>query len=105
MQAKMDEIEKLVCTRLLVDFQDVTSIGSVGVSFILAAWKSVLRQPCGRFVLTGVNPRVRRVLDLTQISTLIPIAPDLASGVAMLGAEATIVPPTVTGQTRLGCRV
>jgi anti-anti-sigma factor len=91
MQARLDEIGKLTCTRLLVDFQDVTAIGSMGVTFIVAAWKSVMRRPGGRFVLTGVNKRVRLVLDLTRISTVIPIASDLASGLAILGPEAAVV--------------
>ena len=91
MQAKLDEIRKLVCAKLLVDFQDVTSIGSIGVTFIVAAYTSVV-QPGGRFVLTGVNPRVRYVLDLTRISTVMPLASDLASGLALLGAESTVAP-------------
>ena len=65
----------------------------MGVTFIVAAWKSVMRRSGGRFVLTGVNPRVRLVLDLTRISTVIPLAPDLASGLAILGAEACSLSP------------
>jgi anti-anti-sigma factor len=87
-QARLDEIGKLTCTRLLLDFQDVTAIGSMGVTFIVAVWKSVVGRPGGRFVLTGINPRVRRVLDLTRISTLISIAPDLASGLEIFGSQA-----------------
>jgi anti-anti-sigma factor len=87
MQAKLDEIGKRACTTLLVDFQGVTSIGSIGVTFIVLAYTSVVRQPGGRFVLTGLNPRVRRVLDLTRISALIPLAPDLETGLAMLKTE------------------
>lgn len=94
MQARLDEVRKLACTRLVVDFQDVTAIGSMGVSFIVAVWKSVVRRPGGRFVLTGVNPRVRLVLDLTRIGTVIPLAPDLASGLAILGVEAAAAPLT-----------
>ncbi len=91
LRAKTDEIEKLGCTRLLVDFQDVTSIGSMGASFVVAAYKSVMGRPGGRFVLIGVNPRVRRVLDLTRISTVIPLACDLSAGLAMLGTEAVLI--------------
>lgn len=94
MEARLDEIGKLACTRLLVDFQDVTAIGSMGVTFIVAAWRSVMRRPRGRFVLTGVNPRVRQVLDLTRIGTVIPLAPDLASGLAILRAEAAAYSPS-----------
>jgi anti-anti-sigma factor len=89
MQAKLDEIGKLVCARLLVDFHNVASIGSMGVTFIVAAYNAVVWQPGGRFVLTGVSPRVNHVLNLTRISTVIPRASDLASGLAILGAESS----------------
>jgi anti-anti-sigma factor len=87
LQAKLDEIGKRACTTLLVDFQGVTSIGSIGVTFIVVAYTSVVRQPGGRFLLTGVNPRVRRVLDLTRISAVVPLASDLASGLEIWAAE------------------
>jgi anti-anti-sigma factor len=88
MQEKLDELRKLACKRLLVDFQDVDSIGSTGVNFVVAVFTSVTRQPGGRFVLTGVNTRVRRVLDLTRVSSLIPFASDIPSGSAMLEGTA-----------------
>jgi anti-anti-sigma regulatory factor len=42
----------------------------------------------GRFVLAGPNHRVRDVLDLTRLSTVIPVYADEASGLAALRAEA-----------------
>lgn len=87
-ETKMEEIKNLACAKVLADFQDVTSIGSIGVTFILGAYTSAVRQPGGRFVLTGVNPHVRHVLDLTHLSTMIPLASDLASGLAILRSEA-----------------
>jgi anti-anti-sigma regulatory factor len=38
----------------------------------------------GRFVLVGALPLVQKVLDLTRLSTVIPIAPDLGSGLSQL---------------------
>jgi len=93
MQTKMDEIKRLACTNVLADFQDVASIGSMGVAFIVGAYTSVIRRPGGRFVLAGVSPPVRHVLDLTKLSTVIPLACDLASGLAMLGAEGQMGSP------------
>jgi anti-anti-sigma factor len=87
MQTKMDDIKRLACAKVLADFQDVTAIGSMGVTFIVGTYTSVVRKPGGRFVLAGVNPLVRHVLDLTRLSTVIPLAPDLASGLAVLQAE------------------
>lgn len=87
MQTKLDEIRKLACTKVLSDFRDVSSVGSMGVTFIVGIYTSVVRKPGGRFVLVGASSQVRHVLDLTRLNTVIPQANDLASGLAVLGAE------------------
>jgi anti-anti-sigma factor len=92
MQTKMDDIKRLACTKVLADFQGVTCIGSMGVTFIVGAYTSVVRRPGGRFVLAGVSPLVRHVLDLTGLSTVIPQASDLAAGLAVLRAETPMGP-------------
>jgi len=38
----------------------------------------------GQFVLTGARPFVHHVLDLTGLSGIIPLAADLAAGLAAL---------------------
>jgi anti-anti-sigma factor len=91
-QNKMEEIKTLACAKVLADFEDVTAIGSIGVTFIVGAYTSVMRQPGGRFVMTGVKPNVRHVLDLTRLSTVIPLASDIASGLAILRAEGPKAP-------------
>jgi anti-anti-sigma factor len=92
MQTKMDEIKRLPCSKMLADFQQVSSIGSTGLTFLVGIYNSVTRKQDGRFVLAGVGPLVQHVLDLTRVSTVIPLAPDLASGLAMLRAEASMGP-------------
>jgi anti-anti-sigma factor len=92
MQTKLDDIKRLACTRVLVDFQDVTAIGSMGVAFIVGTYTSVMRKPGGRFVLAGVSPPVKHILDLTRLSTVIPQASDVVSGLAVLRAEAPMGP-------------
>jgi anti-anti-sigma factor len=91
-QAKLDGIKRLACNRVLVDFQSVSSLGSIGVTFIVGVYTSVIRRAGGRFVLAGANPHVRHVLDLTGLGGVIPLAADLASGLAVLGAEAPMGP-------------
>ena len=90
MQTKMDDIKRLECNRVLANFEEVTAIGSMGVTFIVGTYTSVMRKPGGRFVLAGVNPVVQHVLDLTRLSTVIPLASDVASGLAILRAEAPL---------------
>src|SRR5579862_3103976 len=87
LQAKMDEIKRLACSNVLADFEDVACIGSMGVTFIVGIYTSVIRRQGGRFLLTGVSPQVRHILDLTRLSSVIPMAPDLASGLSALRVE------------------
>ena len=83
-QSKMDEIKTLSCAKLLVDFREVPAVGSMGVSFIVGLYTSVVRGSNGGFVLVGAVPQVRQVLDLTRLSSIIPMAPDMESGLAGL---------------------
>jgi anti-anti-sigma factor len=94
-QAKLDEVKRLACNRVLADFQGVSSLGSIGVTFIVGVYTSVIRRAGGRFVLAGANPHVRHVLDLTGLGAVIPLAADLASGLAVLGAEGPTAPPAL----------
>jgi len=80
LRSKLDEIKRLNCSKLVADFQEVPSIGSMGITFIVCLYKSV----GGRFVLTGACPLVRHVLELTRLSTVIPLVSDTASGLALL---------------------
>ena len=84
MQSKMDDIRRLASAKVLADFRHVTSIGSVGITFNIAIYNFVMLKPGGRFVLAGAGPRVRRVLELTRLNTVIPMTPDLPSGLAVL---------------------
>jgi anti-anti-sigma factor len=90
MLSKMDEIKRLNYSRLLVDFREVPGIGSMGVTFIVGLYTSVARQSSARFVLVGAVPQVRQVLDLTRLNTIIPLAPDVSSGLASLCAPDTL---------------
>ena len=41
--SKMDEVKKLNCRRVLVDFREVSAIGSMGVAFIVGLYTSAVR--------------------------------------------------------------
>ncbi|MGH9594191.1 MAG: STAS domain-containing protein [Bryobacteraceae bacterium] len=82
--SKADEVKQSNCAKVLADFSEVSAVGSTGMGFIVAIYTSVSRIPNGRFVLAGAQPRVREVLDLTRLSTVIPMAADLTSGLAVL---------------------
>ena len=88
LRGKTEELKQLNCGKVLVDFRDALSIGSTAIGFIVAVYSSVSKMPEGRFVLVGAQPRVREVLDLTRLSSILPMAVDIASGMAALRGTA-----------------
>jgi anti-anti-sigma factor len=85
---KADEIRSHDCNKMLADFRELQSIGSMGMGFVVGVYISVTkRSGGGRFILVGANQRVRAVLDLTRLSTIIPLVADLPSGLAALRDE------------------
>jgi anti-anti-sigma factor len=82
--AKLDEIKIRACNKVLVDVADVSSIGSMGIGFLVGLYTSVAKKSEGRFVLTGANSRVCDVLQLTRLDGVIPQAADYSLGLALL---------------------
>ena len=86
LRIKRDEIKRLNCKKVLADFSEVSQVGSAGIGFIVGVYTST-RNSGGRFILAGLRPRVREIFDLTRVSTVIPLASDMASGLATLCDE------------------
>jgi anti-anti-sigma factor len=89
LRTRLDELKRQGCAKVLVDFRDVISVGSTAIGFLVAVYSSVIKNPEGRFVLVGPQPRVREVLDLTRLSSILPMAGDIASGMAALRGTAS----------------
>jgi anti-anti-sigma factor len=89
LRAKTEELKQLGCQKVLADFREVPSVGSTAIGFLVAIYSSVTKLPDGRFVLVGAQPRVREVLDLTRLSSILPMAGDMASGMAALRGTAS----------------
>jgi anti-anti-sigma factor len=68
------------CGKVLVDLHEVRSMGSTGINFVV----SIFKISGGRFVLAGPHQSVREVLDLTHLNRVLPVAPDVFSGLAAL---------------------
>jgi anti-anti-sigma factor len=83
LRVKNDEIKGHNCKKVLADFSEVSAVGSAGIGFIVGLYTST-RNSGGRFILVGLRPRVREVFELTRVSTVIPSATDIASGLAIL---------------------
>ena len=80
LNAKLEEIKALACTKYLANLEGVTSLDCRGLSFIISLYKA----SGGRLVLMNPQPQVREVLDITRLSTVIPLAADLETGLAAL---------------------
>jgi anti-anti-sigma factor len=77
---KQDQIKIQSCGKVLVDFRDVPFMGSAGINFVVSIFKN-----CGgRFVLACPRQSVREVLEITDLSRVVPVSPDVASGLAAL---------------------
>jgi len=88
LRTKTDEIKKSGRRKVLADFHNVPYIDSTGIGFLVGVYTSVTNTLGGRFVVAGPNQRVREVLELMRLSTVIPIAADEAAGMAYLQTEA-----------------
>jgi anti-anti-sigma factor len=86
LRVKKDEIKGQNCKKVLADFSEVSDVGSAGIGFIVGLYTST-RNSGGRFILVGLRPRVREVFELTRVSTVVPSATDIASGLAILFDE------------------
>jgi anti-anti-sigma factor len=99
--AKLEEIRNRRSEKVLADFREVSSIGSTGIGFVVGVYTSVVKIPGGRFVLVGANSRVREVLELTRLSTIIPLAEDMSSGLAVLQRPKSASEAVGPGEARL----
>ncbi len=84
---KLDKAKVRSFQRVLVDLSALASIGSMGIGFLVGLYTSVMKNPEGRFVLAGATARVREVLSLMRLDTVIPQAADVASGLAALRGD------------------
>ena len=87
LRSKADELKTGGFLKVMMDFHEVPYADSTGIAFIIGIYTSVTNLG-GRFVLAAPNRRVREVLDLTRLSSVIPIATDEAAAVEFLHSAA-----------------
>ena len=72
---------------VILDLSDVPYIDSAGLGLLVSA--NVARQKAGRrMVLSGINPRVRRLFEITRINDLFLIFSSTQEAVAALQGAA-----------------
>ena len=86
LRARVEDVKRLNCNRVVVDLHDVPSIGSIGVAFVAGVYTCVVKDGGGRLVVAGAAPLVKHALELTKLSTVIPVVPDLKTALAILRA-------------------
>src|SRR2546426_12209214 len=79
LRTKTAEIKSHGCRKILADFRKVPYIDSTGIAFVVGLYTNVTKNPDGRFAVAGPTRRVREVLELTRLTTVIPVFKDLDS--------------------------
>ncbi len=62
---------------IVVDLESVAFLDSAGVGVLVSVFKRA-RLARRRLVFTGLQPEVRRVLDLVRLTEILEVRPDLA---------------------------
>src|SRR5438132_6781904 len=84
LRARTEELKKAGCRHIIADFSKVSYIDSTGIGFLIAIYTSVIRDCGGQLVLSAPNHRVRDVLDLTKLSSILKLFDDEAAARAAL---------------------
>lgn len=72
---------------VILDFSDVPYIDSAGLGLLVSA--NVSRQKTGRtIVLSGINPRVQRLFEITRVANLFLIFSNPGEAIAALDSAA-----------------
>lgn len=87
LRSKSDEIRSRNYKKVLADLTEVHYMDSTVISFLVGIYTSVTARSNGRFILAGANQRVRHILDLTRLATVITMTDDFESGLAAIMAE------------------
>lgn len=90
---KLLQVERDGVHHIVVDLTQVGFIDSVGLGVLIGALRRA-RAGGGTLVLGGPNPRIRRILDITGLSSAFTVAQDVAQGVETLQREAAGAAPT-----------
>lgn len=85
LRGKVDELKRLASKKVVADFSQVSYIDSTGIGFLISVYTSITKDGNGRFVLASPNRRVKEVLQLTKLYTILIAYPDVPSAIAALG--------------------
>ncbi len=72
--------------KILIDFTDIDFVTSAGLRAVLLLMRKA-KASGGAFALSGVNPQVREVLDVSGFAEIFSIHPGRAEGIAALKSD------------------
>ena len=93
LDAKSEEIKSTGLAKVLADFSDVEYIDSTGIGFLISLYTSVLKMDGGDFALASIGRRVRDVLELTRLASIIPIYASEAAALEALACGKSFSAP------------
>jgi anti-anti-sigma factor len=87
LRSKTDELRGRGYHKIIADFAHVSYIDSTGIGFLVAIYTSVIKEEGGKFALASPNHRVREVLELTKLDTILPVYNSEADALAALRSK------------------
>ena len=81
----LDKVLDDGCQNLIIDFVQAYYIDSTGVSLLLKTW-SVLSKRAGRLIVICRVPRIRRTLQIVNLTDVISLAMDEREALELLDA-------------------
>lgn len=84
LRTRTEELRKQGCLKIIADFSGVSYIDSTGIGFLIAIYTSIIRERGGKFVIAAPNHRVREVLQLTKLDTILTLYDNVDSAVKAL---------------------
>jgi len=73
----------------IIDFSNVPFIDSAGLGLVLSHWAHTQRIGV-KFAAVGISDRVRVLLDMTKVSTLLPMFPTAADAEKAFAASSSV---------------
>ncbi|NLG87459.1 MAG: anti-sigma factor antagonist [Firmicutes bacterium] len=84
-RAKVEQaLQRQTITGLLVDLTNVMFMDSSGLGFLLGRYRRLVENK-GTMIVVGAQGQVRRVLELSGLTRIIPQKPTLAEAMVVMG--------------------
>lgn len=71
---------------IILDLSDVKYVDSSGLSSLLVGYR-LCKNSEGVFILTGLNPAITKLIELSQLETIITIVPKLEEAIDLIFME------------------